>query len=47
MHDPLVFDHLAYMCYKIYVGNWSILRADPDEIVSPEMQAYGFEEATA
>ena len=46
MHDPLVFDHLAYMCYKIYVGNWSILRAGPDEIVSPEVQAYGFEEAS-
>ena len=46
MHDPLVFDHLAYMCYKIYVGNWSILRAGPDEIVSPEVQACGFEEAS-
>ena len=45
MHDPLVFDHLAYQCYKIYVGNWTILRSDRVSEAAPTaLQIYGFEE---
>ena len=45
MHDPLVFDHLAYLCYKIYVGNWTILRSDRVSEAAPTaLQIYGFEE---
>ena len=45
MHDPLVFDHLAYLCYKIYVGKWSLLRGDP-EAARRKTQLGGFEEAS-
>jgi hypothetical protein len=47
IHDPLVFDHLAYLCYKIYVGNWTILRSDRVSEAAPTaLQIYGFEEGS-